>query len=93
MIYQPLVKWQSSTIISCVILHFSRLLDRENRYRACAKNFITFRFRTCHISFGKKSVMAMLKDDFIFDENIIDAEIEALENRDFDHGETFCVCD
>ena len=25
--------------------------------------------------------MAMLKDNFIFDENIIDAEIEALENE------------
>ena len=33
--------------------------------------------------------MAMLKEDFIFDENIIDAEIEALENEEFDLGEMF----
>ena len=33
--------------------------------------------------------MEMLKEDFIFSENIIDAEIEALENEKFDLGETF----
>ena len=35
--------------------------------------------------------MAMLKKDFIFDENIIDAEIEALENEEFDLGETLYI--
>ena len=37
--------------------------------------------------------MASLKDDFIYDEKTIDAEIEDLENEQYDLGETFCVCD
>ena len=37
--------------------------------------------------------MASLKDDFIYDEKAIDAEIEALENEQFDLGETLCICE
>ena len=37
--------------------------------------------------------MASLKDDFIYDEKTIDAEIEALEKEQYDLGETFCVCE
>ena len=37
--------------------------------------------------------MASLKDDFIYDEKTIDAEIEAMENDQFDLGETLCVCE
>ena len=38
-------------------------------------------------------VMAALNDDFIFYEDVIDAEIRALENENFDLGETFYVCE
>ena len=37
-------------------------------------------------------MMATLKDNFTFDDDVIDAEICALENENFDLGETFHVC-
>ena len=36
--------------------------------------------------------MTNLKDDFIFDEDILEAEIQALEKENVDFEETFCVC-
>ena len=36
--------------------------------------------------------MAKLKMTLFFMENIIDAEIEVLENENYDLGETFCIC-
>ena len=37
--------------------------------------------------------MSNFKDDFIFDEDILDAEIQALETENVNFEETFCVCD
>ena len=57
------------------------------------KKLYNLSFPYLSYQFWKKIRYGDVKRLTFFDENITDAETEALENEDFDRGETFCVCD